>query len=314
LNVANACGRKVALAGRSLERNVEVARSLNRLQIEPGQLVPIKSALSLPSSQILIIATGSQGESRAALGRIARGQFPRLELKEGDLVVFSSSSIPGNEYAISALFNHIYRRGARILHAGQEFLHVSGHAHEHELKTMIQLTRPKYFYPVHGEYRYLIEHKRLAMSMRIPEENILIAENGQSIELSPDGAVLGDKFPASAIYVDDGSLDEVDNLILRDRRALAQEGIVTVIVKISMQEGKLIGSPELVARGFIQPEAGEDMLQQAASELKNELERWDQEMLADADAAKEEIRILLRRSFKRIVGRRPMVVPIVLEI
>ncbi|MFQ5355175.1 MAG: ribonuclease J [Mariprofundaceae bacterium] len=314
IDVAKACGRRVALAGRSLERNVDVARSLNRLQIAPGQLVPIKSALSLPSSQILIIATGSQGESRAALGRIARGQFPNLELKEGDLVVFSSSSIPGNEYAISALFNHIYRRGARILHAGQAFLHVSGHAHEYELKTMIQLTRPRYFYPVHGEYRYLIEHQRLAMSMHIPEKNILIAENGQSVELSSDGAVPGDKFSVSTIYVDGGSLGEVDNLILRDRRALAQEGIVTAIVKISRQEGRIIGSPELVARGFIHPDAGEDMLQQAADELKDKLERWDQEMLADADAAKEEIRILLRRSFKRIVGRRPMVVPIGLEI
>jgi ribonuclease J len=314
IDIAQSCGRKVALAGRSLERNVRVALSLNRLQVAPDQMISVKDVASFHSSQVLVIATGSQGEPRAALARIARGQFPNLKLMKGDLVVFSSSSIPGNEHAISSLFNHIYRRGARVLHAGQAPLHVSGHAHEHELKTMIQLTRPKFFYPVHGEYRYLIEHKHLAMSMRIPEQHIVIAENGQSVEVSENGIGLGPSFPAGAVYVDAGSVDEVDDLILRDRRVLAEEGIVTAIVAVSRQEGKVIGTPELVTKGFIQPEMGEDMLLQAAAELKDQLDTWDQELLADTDAAKEEIRILLRRICKRIVGRRPMVLPIVLQI
>jgi len=314
LDVARCCDRKVALAGRSLMRNAEIAIKLNRLRVEPGQIVSVKEVVKLPASQILIIAAGSQGEPRAALGRIAKGQFPNVTLQQDDLVVFSSSVIPGNERAIFGLFNHIYRRGARVLHAGQAPMHVSGHAHARELKMMIQLTQPGYFYPVHGEYRYLIEHKRLALSMRIPEQNTLVAENGQSIELDADGVRLGETFPAGAVFVDGGISDGIDQLILRDRRRLAEEGIVTAIVTLSRQEGRLIGTPELAARGFMQADQGEGMMKQAATELKAHLEARGQEFLADENAAKEDIRIELRRIFKRLTGRRPMVVPVVLGV
>jgi len=314
LDVARSCNRRVALAGRSLMRNTEIAIRLNRLRVEPGQIVSVKDVVKLPASQILIIAAGSQGEPRAALGRIAKGQFPNVALKQDDLVVFSSSAIPGNERAIFGLFNHIYRRGARVLHAGQAPLHVSGHAYARELKMMIQLTQPGYFYPVHGEYRYLIEHRRLALSTRIPEQNTVIAENGQSVDLDADGVRLGETFPAGAVFVDGGTPDGVDQLILRDRRRLAEEGIVTAIVTLSRQEGRLINTPELAARGFMQADQGEGMMKQAATELKAHLEARSQEFLADENAAKEDIRIELRRIFKRLTGRRPMVVPVVLEV
>jgi len=314
LDAALFCGRKVALAGRSLVRNSEIAINLNRLQVEPGQIIPVKNVASLPASEVLIIAAGSQGETRAALGRIAKGQFSHVQLNQDDLVVFSSSAIPGNERSISGLCNHICRRGARVLHAGQAHLHVSGHAHARELKMMIQLTQPDYFYPVHGEYRYLIEHKKLAISSGVSEQNIVIAENGQSVEMGEDGVRLGERFSAGAVFVDGGSADGVDELILRDRRMLAQEGIVTVIVTLNRQEGKLIGRPELAARGFMQAGQDGDMMDQAAAELQAHLEQRSQEFLADEDAAKEDVRIELRRIFKRLYGRRPMVVPVVLEV
>jgi len=234
IDAAIDAGRKVALAGRSLERNIDIARQLGRLKIPDGLLVEIKQAGAMPPHEVLVIATGSQGESRAALARMTKGQFPGFQLNEGDLIVFSSSMIPGNERTIAGLFNHIYRRGARVIHAGQAPLHVSGHAQAHELTTMIQLTRPKYFYPVHGEYRNLVEHKHLAMTTGIAEENTIIAENGQSVEIHKDGLSAGDVFHAGAVFVDGTNRDEIDDLVLRDRRVLAQEGMVTAIVIISI--------------------------------------------------------------------------------
>jgi len=314
IDVAKACGRKVALAGRSLERNVDVTRRLGRLDIDAGQLVSVKESAKLPGGQLLVIVTGSQGETRAALARIARSEFPTVKLADGDLVVFSSSMVPGNERAIAGLFNHIYRRGARVLHAGQAPLHVSGHAQAHELKMMMQLTRPRYFYPVHGEYRNLIEHKRLAVDMKMSEEDIVIAENGQSVEVDDKGIRLGERFHAGAVFVDHANRDEIDDLVLRDRRVLAQEGIVTAIVVVDRGEGCVVSTPELVTRGFMQAEPGGQMLDRAAAELKEHLDGAGQEFLADEDAAKEEIRLLLRRFFRKQTGKRPMVIPVVLEV
>ncbi|MDQ6957647.1 MAG: ribonuclease J [Mariprofundaceae bacterium] len=314
VDAAAACGRKVALAGRSLERNTEVARRLGRLNAPSGQFVSIKQATEMNDAEVLVIATGSQGESRAALARIAMGKFTGISLKDGDLVIFSSSMIPGNERIIAGLFSHIYRRGARVLHAGQAPLHVSGHAQAHELKTMMQLVRPRYMYPVHGEYRNLIEHKYLAMATGIPEGHIIIAENGQSVQVSADGIRAGELFHAGAVFVDGAQRDEIDGMVLRDRRILAEDGIVTAIVAISRQQGRLIGNPELATRGVLHQEVGDEVLGRAANELKQHLEKMGQELLADDDVTKEEIRLWLRRWFKRQHGRRPMVLPVVFEI
>jgi len=314
IEAASDCGRKVALAGRSLERNVEVARRLGRLNIEPGQLISVKEASNVSANELLVVVTGSQGEPRAALARIARDEMAKVKLSDGDLVIFSSSMIPGNERSIAGLFNHIYRRGARVLHSGQAPLHVSGHAQAHELKMMMQLTRPRYFYPVHGEYRNLIEHKRLGMAMQIAEDDIVIAENGQSVEVDGKGIRLGERFHAGAVFVDHANRDEIDDLVLRDRRVLAQEGIVTAIVVVERSEGRIVSEPELVTRGFVHVEVSGEMLDRAARELKKHLEDAGQEFLADEDAAKEEIRLLLRRFFRKQTGKRPMVIPVVLEV
>lgn len=313
IDAAAAAGRCVALAGRSLERNVGVARDMGRLQVDAGQLLDIKQAGQIPHGNLLIIATGSQGEPRAALGRIAYGQFPGINLGKGDLVIFSSSQIPGNERVIHGLFSHIYRRGARVLHAGQAPLHVSGHAQAHELKTMIQLTRPRHLYPVHGEYRNLIEHGLLAEATGLDAERVLIAENGQSLVVDDEGARLGDTFAAGAVFVDGTQRDAIDGVVLRDRRILAEDGIVTAFVLIDRGRGVVARMPEIAARGVLHQEVGEEVLESVAHELEQHLHSLGREVLADEEAAGEEVRLFLRRWFKRNHGRRPMLLPVVLE-
>jgi ribonuclease J len=314
IDAAIACGRKVALAGRSLEKNVNITRDLDRLTIPAGTLVDIKQCGDIPDHELLIIATGSQGEWRAALARIAQDRFRGISLGVGDLVIFSSSNIPGNERVIAGLYNHIYRRGARVLHAGNAPLHVSGHAQAHELKTMMQLTRPKYFYPVHGEYRNLIEHRDLAVAVGIPYKNTMIAENGQDVLIDSEQISLGDGFHAGAIFVDGAGRDEVDDLVLRDRRILADDGMISVTVLISEHEGKLLGEPELTARGFLHQEVSEEVLSDAAKDMHRHLDGMDQEILANIEEAKEEVRVWLRRWCKKKIGRRPMVLPVVIEV
>ncbi len=315
LDAAADGGRRVAVAGRSLERNIAITRELGRLNVPDGLLVPIKEAQSVPARELLVIATGSQGEARAALARLAQNRFTGLKLERGDLVVFSSSIIPGNERAIAELYNHIYRRGARVVHAGHNpSLHVSGHAQAHELKMMMQLTRPKYFYPVHGEYRYLVEHRELALAAGIPAENTIIAENGQSVELDEKGIRRGPNFHAGAVLIDGESRDEIDDLVLRDRRVLAEEGMISAIVLVARHEGRLLGVPELIARGLLHEDVSQEVLESAAADLHAHLEGLGQELLSDTDAAKEEVRVFLRRWCKRKIGRRPMVLPVVIEV
>lgn len=314
VDAAVANGRRVAVAGRSLERHMEITSTLKRLNVPAGTLIDIKQTADIPANKLLVIATGSQGESRAALARLAQNRFTGLKLGHGDLVIFSSSNIPGNERVIAGLYNHIYRCGARIKHAGQAPLHVSGHAQAHELKMMMQLTRPQYFYPVHGEYRNLIEHRDLAVAAGIKSEHTIIAENGYSVIVDEDGVRQGPGFHAGAVFVDGDARDEIDDIVLRDRRVLADDGMISAFVLLSKHEGKLLGEPELVARGVLHEDVSDEVLEAAGKALRHFLEGMDKEWLADMDAAKEEVRIFLRRWCKKHIGRRPMVLPIVLAL
>jgi ribonuclease J len=314
IDAAMACGRKVAVAGRSLERNLDITRSLDRLKVPAGVMVDIKQCGSVPDAELLIIATGSQGESRAALARLAQDRFRGVSIGINDLVIFSSSNIPGNERVIAGLYNHIYRRGARVMHARQAPLHVSGHAQTHELKMMMQLTRPTYFYPVHGEYRNLIEHRDLALSVGIAFDHTIMAENGHSVQVDLESIQAGPEFHAGAVFVDGEIRDEVDGIVLRDRRVLADDGMISATVLISQHEGTLLGEPELVARGVLHQDVSEDVLERAAAALQQFLGQMDKELLADINITKEEVRLFVRRWCKKHIGRRPMVLPVVLAI
>jgi len=314
IDAAHACGRRVAMAGRSLERNSAIANQLGRLQVPSGIMIDIKQTKNIADHKLLIIATGSQGEVRAALARLAQNHFPNIRLGEGDLVIFSSSAIPGNERSIAGLFNHICRRGARIRHAGQAHLHVSGHAQAHELKTMMHLTRPRHFYPVHGEYRFLLEHKTLARQTGIEDNNIIIAENGQSVLIDHQGIRHGKTFQAGAIFVDGQARDEVDTMVLRDRRTLAEDGLITASVIINSNEGSLIGQPELTARGLLHQEVSERLLEDARNELTRYLISMEREQLTDQEFLQEDVRIWLRRWCKRTLKKRPLAVAVIIEI
>ncbi len=314
IDAAHACGRRVAVAGRSLERNIAIATRLGRLTLPAGIMIDIKKTQSVADHELLIIATGSQGEVRAALARLAQNHFPNIRLGDGDLVIFSSSAIPGNERSIAGLFNHICRRGARIRHAGQTHLHVSGHAQGHELKTMMHLTRPRYFYPVHGEYRFLLEHKLLARQVGIDDGNIIIAENGQSVEIDDRGIRHGKPFQAGAIFVDGQARDEVDTMVLRDRRTLAEDGLITASVIINGNEGAVIGQPELAARGLLHQEVSESLLDDARQQLSAYLRKMEREQLTDQEFLQEDVRIWLRRWCKRTLKKRPLAVAVIIEI
>ncbi len=314
VDAAVACGRRVSVAGRSLERNMKITGELGRLRVPAGTMVDIKQTQGIADHELLIIATGSQGESRAALARLAQGHFSGIKLGPGDTVIFSSSNIPGNERIIAGLYNHIYRRGARVIHARQAPLHVSGHAHAHELKMMMQLTRPRHFYPVHGEYRNLVEHRELAIATGVPFERTIIAENGQSVEIDADGIRRGADFHAGAVFVDGESRDEIDDLVLRDRRILAEDGMISATILLTPHEGRLLAPPELHARGVLHEDVSDEVLAAAAEDLHRQLEEMDRELLADTDALKEEVRLMLRRWCKRNIGRRPMVLPVVVAI
>ncbi len=314
VDAAVANGRKVAVAGRSLERNIDITHTLKRLKVPAGVMVDIKQCGSVPDHELLIIATGSQGESRAALARLAQGRFKGVTLGHNDVVIFSSSNIPGNERIIAGLYNHIYRRGARIMHARQAPLHVSGHAQAHELKMMMQLTRPKFFYPVHGEYRNLIEHRDLAVATGIPFDHTIIAENGQCVEVDRDTIQAGPEFHSGAVFVDGEVRDEIDGIVLRDRRVLAEDGMISATILLSQHEGKLLDAPELAARGVLHESVSDDVLARAAAALQQFLENMDRELLADIDATGEEVRLFLRRWCRKHIGRRPMVVPVVLAV
>ncbi|MDQ6981712.1 MAG: ribonuclease J [Mariprofundus sp.] len=314
VDAAVACGRKVAVAGRSLERNMDITHTLNRLNVPAETMVDIKQCGNVPDHELLIIATGSQGESRAALARLAQGRFRGVTIGQGDVVIFSSSNIPGNERIIAGLYNHIYRRGARVMHARQAPLHVSGHAQAHELKMMMQLTRPKFFYPVHGEYRNLIEHRDLAVATGIPFKKTIIAENGHCVEVDHETIQAGPVFHSGAVFVDGEIRDEIDGIVLRDRRVLAEDGMISATVLVSQHEGTLLDVPELMARGVLRESASEEVLARAAAALQQFLEEMDLELLADMDATREEVRLFLRRWCRKQIGRRPMVLPVVLAV
>jgi len=314
IDAAVACGRKVAVAGRSLERNMDITHTLNRLNVPAGTMVDIKQCGNVPDHELLIIATGSQGESRAALARLAQGRFKGVTIGQGDVVIFSSSNIPGNERIIAGLYNHIYRRGARVMHARQAPLHVSGHAQAHELKMMMQLTRPKFFYPVHGEYRNLIEHRDLAVATGIPFEKTIIAENGHCVEVDHETIQAGPGFHSGAVFVDGEIRDEIDGIVLRDRRVLAEDGMILATVLVNQHEGTLLDVPELTARGVLHESASEEVLARAAAALQQFLEGMDLELLADLDVTREEVRLFLRRWCRKHIGRRPMVLPVVVAV
>jgi len=308
--------RKVAFVGRGMLRNSEIAQRLGYLRIPAGVQIRDSEISGYPAQDVLCLATGSQGEPMSALSRIAIDDHRSVKVGPQDTVVLSARSIPGNEKAIGRVINHLARRGADVIYEGIKHVHVSGHGSEEELKLMLSLVRPRYFVPVHGEYRQLSQHARIAERVfagRDPKPEILLAENGDLIHLDADGARIAGKAPVGRVLIDDTRTGEVGDEVLRDRRHLAEDGLVVPVVAINKQTGALEGVPEIITRGFVM-ENSQALLADGARFLSDVVEQASVEERTDQGLIKEKLRVELRRFFRKRSGRRPFVLPVIMEI
>jgi ribonuclease J len=309
--------RKVAFVGRSMERNTEIAQRLGILRVPSGMQIRDSDVVNHSARDVLCIATGSQGEPFAALSRMAIDDHRYVHLGQDDTVVFSARAIPGNEKAIARTMSHIARRGAHVVTDGMKHVHVSGHGSEEELKLVLSLVRPRYFVPVHGEYRQLAQHARVAkrvLSGSGRSVQVLLAQDGDILQFDSAGARIADKAPTGRILIDSTRLGEVGDEVLRDRRHLAGDGIVVAVVAISRLTGALVGEPEIVARGFVSGDDHDSLFNDAAGAIADCIESARLEERTDQGLMTEKLRVELRRFFKKRSGRRPLVLPVLMEI
>jgi ribonuclease J len=308
--------RKVAFLGRGMMRNSEIAQRLGYLRIPAGVQIRDSEVNNYPAQDVLCLATGSQGEPMSALSRIAIDDHRHVKIGADDTVVLSARSIPGNEKAIGRVMNHLARRGANVIYEGIKHVHVSGHGSEEELKLMLSLVRPRFFVPVHGEYRQLSQHARIAERVfrgRDPRPEILLAENGDLIHFDEAGARLAGKTAVGRVLIDDTRTGEVGDEVLRDRRHLAEDGLVVPVVAINKQTGMLEGIPDIVTRGFVMEDSAA-LLAEGARLLADVVEQASLEERTDQGLIKEKLRVELRRFFRKRSGRRPFVLPVIMEI
>ncbi len=313
IRVAEAHGRKVAVAGRSLENNVAMATELGYLRANPGTLVSLQELSQEDPRNSVLIVTGSQGEPTSVLNRIANRDHRNVRLQEGDTVIISATPIPGNETAVSRIINNLFQQGANVIYSAIERVHVSGHAGSDELRLMLNLMKPKYAVPIHGEMRHLIRYKRLATSAGIPEENILIPANGVVMEFGPKGARIVDKTPSNLVFVDGVSVGDVDHVVLRDRQLLSQDGMLLVVVSIDRQTGQLVAGPDLISRGFVSG-TEEGRVNDEARELVRRTFQHDGNAPAEWSWAHRKIKHTLGQFMYQRTGRRPMILPVVMEV
>jgi ribonuclease J len=314
LDLAKDFGRRVIPIGRSMKENISIASDLGYLNIPSGVMADIADSKTLAENEQVILSTGSQGEPLAALTRLAFGKHKDFTVQEGDAVIISARVIPGNEGSVSRLVNHFCRRGARVYDESQWTMHVSGHASQEELKLMLNLTRPKYFIPVHGEYRQLYAHTLLAREVGIPAERIILAETGDVLVLRPESVCIEGKAPVGRRFIDVGGVAELDELVVRDRRHLSEEGVVLAVVAVNKATGKVEGVPELVSRGHVQEEDSAAFLAEARDIITAALEECTREEREDSPVLTEVVRTELKRYFRKRTGTRPMIVPVIYEI
>ena len=313
LATAQRYGRKVAVTGRSMENMLKVAQELGYLQVPAGLIVDLNAIKSLPKDKIVIVSTGSQGENMSALYRMAFSTHKQIDIVGGDRIIISASAIPGNEKAVSRIINELYRKGAEVVYEKSEGLHVSGHACQEELKLMHALVKPKYFIPVHGEYRMLWQHAELAESMGMPSQNIVLPEMGQVIEMDQEGLYLAEQVPTGGVLVDGLGIGDVGNVVLRDRKHLSQDGLIIVVMAINRDERKLVSGPDIISRGFIYVRENEDIIDNTRDVVRQILATSS---LAGEDwpNLKNRIKDELHRFIFEKIKRNPMILPIILDV
>ena len=316
INSAIKYKRKVLIAGRSMVNNVETSTRLGYLRVPQGVLVEPKESKNIRDEELVVICTGSQGEAYSALVRMASGDHREVVIKPGDTIVVSASPIPGNETAISATINNLFRLGADVIYGRQVDIHVSGHAAQEELKTMIDIISPKYLIPVHGEDRHLILHCRLAQEIGMNPSNTLALENGIAVEFDKEGKyqILKERVQAGYVLIDGLGVGDVGNIVLRDRQAMSRDGIFVIICTVDNKTGKLITSPDLISRGFIYMRAHEDLVHKTRAEVRRLMSKYNEHHRADYNEIKMKLRDDIGQYLYRHTQRRPMVIPVIIEI
>jgi len=303
-------GRTLSVVGKSLIGNIEIARETGHLKAPADAFIEVSKVSARDPRTVTLLTTGSQGEPLSALARIAVGDHPQVKIVPGDTVILSSRVIPGNERTIARLIDHLYRRGAEVYYEAIACVHVSGHACQEELQLMLNLVRPRYFVPIHGEYRYLVRHCQLAREVGLDPDGVFLLENGQVLEISADSACVAAPVHAGRVFVD--GLGGIEEEVLRDRRHMAEDGMVVVILAVEQQTGELLSGPDLLSRGFLSSTNGEGF--DAAKEVvRTTLNELPAESRTDTGVVKERVRQALRRYFRRTFGRRPVVLPFVME-
>ena len=313
VDISERCGRRVILSGRSMIRNSQIASELGYLRLPRSFMTENERWQELPPERLTFLTTGSQGEPLSVLHRVALDDHKSIKVESGDTVILSSKFIPGNEKTISNLINHLYRRGAEVHYEKVSEIHVSGHASQEELKTMLQLTRPRYFVPIHGEYRHLVRHRRLAQDVGVPEENCFILEHGDVLELSAHSARKINPIQVGRVFIDGKGVGDVEDVVIRDRRHLSEDGMVLAVMAIHQQSGELVAGPDLISRGFVRDEEGEEILEQARKVVLETLSGINREARTDPAELQEEVRKALRRYFRKRLERRPVVLPYIIE-
>lgn len=314
VNIARDRGSKVVFSGKSIEITVNIAKKLGHIRVPDGMEIDIDQVGNFPDEEIVIITTGSQGEPMSALARMATGTHKQIKIKEKDTVILSSKFIPGNEKAIANIINKLYKQGANVIYEKISSIHVSGHAFREELKLMINLTKPKYFIPIHGEYRHLILHARLAEQVGIPMERILLAENGQVVAFDENGAGISDSVLTGRILIDGKGIGDVGKSVLKERRILSEDGLVVVNMAFDQGTGTIVYGPEIVSRGFVFETQTGHLLEDAKQVILEAIEDMDPEASDRIDAVRSKIQTALRKYFYFAIKRRPVILPFILEV
>ena len=314
VTVAEQHGKKVAVSGRSMENIVQVAIELGYLVMEKDTMISIDHINRYPNDKLIIITTGSQGEPMSALARMAASEHKKLNIIEGDMVIISASPIPGNEKLISKVINQLFKKGAEVIYESLAEVHVSGHACQEELKLMHSLVKPRYFLPVHGEYRHLKQHQELAIKLGLPVKNTIIVDNGDVVEVARDGIRKNGTVASGQVFVDGLGVGDVGNIVLRDRKHLSQDGILTVVVTIEKESGAVIAGPDIISRGFVYVRESEDLMDQAREIVKTVLRECEEKKITDWATMKSSIRDQLRMYLYEKTKRKPMILPIIMEI
>uniref|UniRef100_UPI0040293248 ribonuclease J n=1 Tax=Candidatus Scatomorpha intestinigallinarum TaxID=2840923 RepID=UPI0040293248 len=314
VNVAAKYKRKVAVTGRSMENMIKVARELGYMDIPEGVLVELNQIKGQPKDRTVIISTGSQGESMSALYRMAFSEHKQINIDAGDRIIISASAIPGNETTVSKVIDELFHKGAEVIYDRHTDLHVSGHASQEDQKMMLALTKPKFFIPVHGEYRMLCKHAELGRIMGVEPNNIVIAENGSVIELSRKSIKSVDIVPAGRVFVDGSGVGDVGSIVLRDRKHLAQDGMIVVVLALSGEDSSLISGPEIVTRGFIYEKESEDLIEEMKRVIFESLESCRHQRITDWAGIKSKVRTNLTGYLYKTTKRSPMILPVIAEI